>query len=411
MRERITPTFVAKATARPGTDRSIFWDQGLPCFGLVVTASGHKSFVVQYRANGTSRRMAFKDGLSLDGARKEARKIIGEVAKGGDPLQERRKKETATENTFRSVAAEYFKRDGARLRSKDQRIKTFERLVYPKFGSRQIDDIKRSEIIRLLDKIEDERGPVMSDRTLAAMRKLFAWHAGRSDEFNSPIVRGMTKTSSRERARTRVLSDEELRVVWRAADAVPGAFNHLVRFILLTATRRNEAARMRREELSGTDWLIPAERMKGKKDFLLPLSSSALSLLNALPRIGRDTENGYVFTTDGMRPLGGFGKAKAKLDQQVLELLRKCDPAATGLPNWTLHDLRRTARSLMSRAGVNADIAERCLAHVITGVRGTYDRHAYRDEKKQAFEALAAQIDQILKPRNNVLTLQASNAR
>ena len=406
MRTKLTPTFVAKAAAAPGAERSIFWDESLPCFGLMVTARGHKSFVVQYRAEGVSRRMAFKDGLSLDKAKKEARKIIGEVAKGDDPLQARRKQEAAAQNTFRSIAEEYFRRDGAKLRTKDQREKTFERLVYPTLGGRQIGDIKRSDVVRLLDKIEDERGPVMADRTLAALRRVFTWHAGRSDEFRSPIVRSMARTSAKERARARVLSDDELRAVWQAAEGSPGPFGALVRFILLTATRRGEAACMSHSEVSGDDWTIPAWRYKTKQDHLIPLSASAQTLLAAIPRLSRRNDS-HVFTTDGKHALGGFSKAKKKLDERVVAILRKQDPQANSLPNWTLHDLRRTSRSLMSRAGVPSDHAERCLGHVIGGVRETYDRHSYYDEKAKAFEVLAAQIERIINPQDNVVALRA----
>jgi integrase len=406
MRTKLTPTFVAKAAAAPGAERSIFWDESLPCFGLMVTARGHKSFVVQYRAEGVSRRMAFKDGLSLDKAKKEARKIIGEVAKGDDPLQARRKQEAAAENTFRSIAEEYFRRDGAKLRTKNQREKTFERLVYPTLGGRQIGDIKRSDVVRLLDKIEDERGPVMADRTLAALRRVFTWHAGRSDEFRSPIVRSMARTSAKERARARVLSDDELRAVWRAAEGSPGAFGALVRFILLTATRRAEAARMTCGEVTNGDWTIPACRYKTKQDHLIPLSASAQALLADIPRLSRRHDS-HVFTTDGKHALGGFSKAKKKLDERILAILREDDRQAEQLPRWTLHDLRRTARSLMSRAGVTADIAERCLGHTIVGVRGVYDRFAYRDEKWQASEALAAQIERIINPQDNVVPLHS----
>jgi integrase len=398
MRAKLTPTFVANAAATPGADRSIFWDESLPCFGLMVTARGHKSFVIQYRTKGVSRRMAFKDGLSLDKAKKEARKIIGDVAKGDDPLQDRRKKEVEAENTFRSIAQEYFRREGGKLRSKNQREMTFERLVYPKLERRQIGDIKRSDIIRLLDKIEDERGPVMADRTLAALRRVFTWYAGRSDEFRSPIVSGMARTSAKERARARVLSDDELRVVWQAAESTPGPFGVLVRFILLTATRRTEAARMSHVELSCGDWTIPASRCKTKQDHLVPLSAAAGALVAGIPVIGLPKCD-YVFTNDGKRALGGFGKAKKKLDERILAILRERDPEAKPLPRWTLHDLRRTARSLMSRTGVEADIAERCLGHALVGVRGVYDRFAYRDEKKRAFEALAVQIDHVINPQ------------
>ena len=91
----------------------------------------------------------------------------------------------------------------------------------------------------------------------------------------------------------------------------------------------------------------------------------------------------------------------------MLTELRKSDPRAKAPERWTNHDLRRTARSLMSRAGVLPNHAERALGHVIGGVQGIYDRYEYAAEKRQAFEALAAQVDRILNPQDNVIPMSA----
>jgi integrase len=381
LRTNLSPAFVARAKAEAGAERSIYWDDDLSGFGLVVTSAGHKSFVCQYRANGRSRRISIKATLRLGEARKEARAILGRVAKGGDPLMERRKKEAAATDTLQSICESYFAREGKKLRTIGERQVTLARLVYPRLGSRQIDDIRRSEIVRLLDRIEDENGPVMADRTLAYLRRVFTWHAGRSDDFRSPIVRGMTRTKPAERARERILSDDEIKKVWAAAKVTNNGYGPLVQFILLTATRKNESAHMRRSEISGDIWTIPALRNKSKKDHVVPLSKAAQSVLSTLPVIG---DGHLVFTHDGKRPIGGFSRYKKRLDQ------------VSGVIGWTVHDLRRTARSLMSRAGVNADVGERCLGHIINGVRGVYDRHSFAEEKRLAFEALAKEIKRIL---------------
>jgi integrase len=404
MRVKLTPSYVAKALLPVRGDRVIYWDQERPGFGLMVTAGGHRSYVVQYRAGRRSKRMHLKDGLTLTEARKEAKALLGAVAKGGDPLGDRRKIEASAANTLTSIAEEYFQREGGRLRTIGERRAVLRRLVLPKLGPRQIDDITRTDIVRLLDKIEDENGPVMADHVLAYLRRVMTWHAGRSDDFRNPIVRGMARTKPSQRRRQRILNDEELRIVWCVAEASQSAFGHLVQYLLLTATRRTEAAAMSRSEVVGDDWIIPPERYKTGLELVVPLSSAAKAVLAKLPKVGKSD---VVFTTDGRRPLGGFSKFKRAFDAKVLGELRKEDPQAETLPNWTLHDLRRTARSLMSRTGVSSDIAERTLGHVLPGVRGTYDRHAYYDEKKRAFEALAALIERIVNPQaGNVVPIR-----
>jgi integrase len=408
MRVKLTPAFVAKAKAAPDSDRTIFWDQSLSGFGLMVTPAGHKSFVCQYRAGRQSRRMAISTVLNLGAARKEAKAILGAVAKGKDPLTERRKAEAAPENTLKSITENYLAREGAGLRTVDERRATFERLVYPKLGTRQIDEIKRSEINKLLDTIEDKNGPRMAALTLAYLRRVMNWHATRSDDFRTPIVRGMGRGVSTKRER--VLTEDELRAFWRASNGWEHPYSHMLRFILLTATRRDEAADMPRSEVDGDLWTIPAARYKTGIDFELPLSRAAREVLDKVPKLGR---KGFVFTTNGKTPISGFSKFKATFDELMLTELQKiasecgADPAKVNAPErWTPQDLRRTARSLMSRAGVNADHAERCLGHAIPGVRGVYDRHEYRNEKAHAFEALAAVVARIVDPQPNVAPLR-----
>jgi integrase len=375
-------------------------------FGVRVTAGGARSFVLNYRAarvkpragapKGNERRFTIGQwpDWSVLRAVQEARGLRRRVDRGEDPLEDRRKDEAAATDTLQAICEEYMRREGGKLRSADWREAVLERLVYPRLGGRPIGDIKRSDIVRLLDTIEEENGPVMADRTLAVVRKIMNWHASRSDEFRTPIVRGMARTKPKERTRRRTLSDDELRAVWRAAASSPHPFGALVRFILLTGARRTEAAGMTRSELDGGDWTLPAARNKTKVDLVRPLSKQALA---ALPTKADGCD--FVFSTDGETSISGFSKFKLALDKE------------SGTAGWTLHDLRRTARSLMSRAGVSPDHAEHCLGHVMAGVRGTYDRHEYYDEKQRAFVALASQIERIVNPQPNVTPLNERRKR
>jgi integrase len=361
---------------------------------VIVQPGGRKSYAVRYRFAGKTRKLTLPGGITLAAARREAANAIYSVEQNVDPavarVQQKQAQRLADADTFAAIAAEYFRREGGRLRSIKRRQQTIDRLVVPVIGNRPIGAIKRSEIVRLLDQVEENNGPSMADDVLAFVRKIMNWHATRSDEFRSPVVRGMSRTKPQERARTRILSDDELRLVLRTAASQSGAFPALIQFLLFTAARRDEARNMTWAELKGTDWTLPAARNKTKVDLIRPLSDAAQNILRQIPRIDGGT---FVFSNTGRRPFSGLSRAKKKFDKLA------------NVYGWTLHDLRRTARSLMSRAGVNSDHAERCLGHVIGGVRGVYDRHAYHAEKRDAYAALAGLVHRAINPIDNVAEL------
>jgi integrase len=376
MRVRLTDRFCSSAKSAAQKD---YFDETVPGLAFRV-GPGAKAWTLHYSDSGRRKRKTLGryPALSLAGARSVALEAKAAIANGGVPTM-------VGSGTLGAVWAEFYRREAGGLRSADRRRRMFDRLILPVLGQRPIADIKRSEIVRLLDDIEDASGGRTAHMVLLYLSRLFNWHASRTEEFRSPIVRGMPRIKPAERARNRVLSVDELRALWPKA----GPF---VRFLLLTAVRRSEAAGMRWDELDGSLWTIPASRMKGKAEHVVPLSAAALSCIGMGPILSERLEStiGRVpmaanrraaFVFGGSRPLGGLDRIKLRLDQA-------CPLAA----HWTLHDLRRTARSLMSRAGVNKDIAERCLAHAIGGVREVYDRHAYLEEKRQAFEALAKMV-------------------
>lgn len=380
-------TDIAINNLKPGAVRREISDGGTGLW-IVIQPSGARSYAVRYRYGGKPRKLTLKGGLSLKAARAAASAALLEVEQGRDPAEKKKAEKAKTiaarADTVQAICEEYLKREGAKLRTVSERVSAFKRLVYPEIGNQQIDALKRSQIVRLLDKIEDENGERTADLVLAYLRKVFNWHATRSDEFRSPIVRGMGRYKGKEHERSRVLSDDELRSVWRCAEQRADPFANFIKFLLLTAARRKEAAQITRAEINHKgDWLLPAARNKTKLDLIRPLSEAARVVIEAQPEIEGCP---FIFTSTGKGPIAAFAKFRPKFQ------------AASGTSDWTLHDLRRTARSLMSRAGVNSDIAERCLGHTIKGVRATYDRHEYRDEKQKAFEALAAQIQCIVYP-------------
>jgi integrase len=383
MRVELTDRFCERAKAQGQVD---YFDAKVPGLALRV-GERSKSWTLHVTINGKRKRITLGSypSISLAAARARALQARTHLAEGLPLIGE--------SDTLRAVCEEYQRREGHRLRTADERQAILERHVYPTIGARPIGEIRRSELVRLLDGIEDGSGPRMADVTLSVVRKIMNWHASRSDDFRSPIVRGMERRLGR--ARDRILTDDEIRALW----AVPSVevFPRLVKFILLTATRRNEAAHARWSEIKGTEWVIPGDRYKTGVEHLIPLSGAALALIK--PSHGADDcqkpTSDFIFTTNRTLPISSFSTSKETFDK------------ACGISDWTIHDLRRTARSLMSRAGINADVAERCLGHVIPGVRGVYDRHGYREEKRLAFEALASLVTRIVHPpAENVVTLR-----
>ena len=385
-------------------------------FGVRVTAAGARAFVLNYRLRGREHRFtigAWPDWSALKAVR-EARNLRQRVDRGENPIEDRAPSPTTV--TVASIlddfVARHVRNKNQPLRSAGEYESAFNRLVKPRIGNLGIYEVRRSHVIKMLDEIEDANGPVMADRTLAYVRKAFNWYATRDDQFNVPIVRGMARVKPKERARTRILSDDEIRILWPVLGEA-GTFGALAKTLLLTAQRRDEVAHMEHNEIGREGiWAIPAERYKTKRPNFVPLSKAALAVIAAQPK---HEDCDYVFPSRAKTPYSGFGKSKAKLDKAVFAIMKK--QAKKGakvepMPNWTLHDLRRTAKTLMVRAGVRSDISERVLGHVIAGVEGTYDRHSYADEKREALEKLATMIERILSPLpSNVQPLSERRAR
>jgi integrase len=385
-------------------------------FGVRVTAAGARAFILNYRLRGREYRYtigAWPDWSVLKAVR-EARHLRQRVDRGENPLEDRTSlSDTATvTSVLDDFVVRHVRNRNQPLRSADEYESAFKRLVKPRIGKLGIYEVRRSHVIKMLDEIEDANGSVMADRTLAYVRKAFNWYATRDDQFNVPVVRGMGRVRPKERARTRVLSDEEICAIWPVLEEA-GTYGSFVKMLLLTAQRHSEVAHMSHSEIDADGiWTIPAERYKTKRPNFVPLSKTALTLIERQQKLA-DCQ--YVFPTSAKTPYSRSGKSKAKLDSAVFAAMKaraKKGAKVKPILNWALHDLRRTAKTLMVRAGVRPDISERVLGHVITGVEATYDRHSYADEKREALEKLAAMIERILTPLpSNVETLSERRAR
>jgi integrase len=407
MKQRITKRVIDRL--KPG---QIVADNGLSGFVARRLPSGAVTYGFRYRHRQTGRQHWIGCGVhgdvTVEQARTKALQLAREIRDQKRPLsarEEAAKQRAAAGGTVSSVLDAFLDRYvRPNLRSADEVERVFDRYVRPKLGSKAIYEVRRLDVVELLDAIEDNGAPVMADRVLAHLRKAFNWHAARDDAFTPPIVRGMARTNGRERARTRVLADAEIRDLWAALDAlhgttaVPKCFAALVKTLLLTGQRKAMVSEMPWTEVDGNEWLVPPERNKVKLPHLLPLTPTVIDLLG-------ERRSGFVFSSDGGKTaFNGFSKAKAALDNKLAEI-RKAG-GRKPMPHWTFHDLRRTARSLMGRAGVPTDHAERVLGHVLPGIRRVYDHHDYAAEKRQALAKLDTMVAQILKPGAKVVKLR-----
>ncbi|MBN9557921.1 MAG: integrase family protein [Alphaproteobacteria bacterium] len=384
-----------------------------------VASSGERTFCVRGRIKGQPQpiRLTYPERAhitNLAAAREWAVKMDGLCRGGVDPREVARQAVAAeeaaraddTRHAFEKAATAYLATGGKfKKNAKGWKPRTYveyERAIngrlVPRWKGRVIHSITRDEILDFLSEIA-ETAPVAANRTLAVLGALMAWYqTQRGSRFTSPVVRGMAPTE--EAARNRILEDDELRLVWHVAGKT-GTFGSIVQMLLLTGARKSEIAAMRHSQI-GVDgiWALPGEMTKNREPLYLPLSRLALRIIAAQPR----TENqDIVFSFSGRHEFRNWGHNKADFDKRVWRRLKALaranghDPRDVApLPNWRLHDLRRTARSLMARAKVRPDHAERVLNHKIAGVEGTYDRHNYEDEKRDALDRLTHLTQQIV---------------
>jgi integrase len=270
-------------------------------------------------------------------------------------------------------------------------------------------------VIELLEKIDRERGPYMSNRTLAAVRRLFSWAVERDVIDTSPAAN--VKPVGKEVSRDRVLTDDELRAFWKATEGDDYPWAPFLRTLLLTAQRRSEVATMRWQDLDLDSekplWSIPRELVKADRVHDVPVVPEIVGILKDLPR----HQGPHVFTTgDGTAPISGFTLAKRRLDEKMVEIMHEAeeeagdDPETVELPRWTLHDLRRSAASHMAQLGFPPHVVGAVLNHSPGGTHGItaiYVRFRYDDERRQALEAWARQLEQIVAgaPPANVVAL------
>jgi integrase len=327
--------------------------------------------------------------LKIDDARNLAREAIRRI-KAGKPAIEPPKPKPAS---VAVVAANWLTRhvEKNKMRTEYEQRRIVEKYILPYWADRDFVEIRRADIAMLLDMVEDKHGPAMADAVLTTLRSIASWVQSRDDTYVPPFAKGMRRVAKQVRERSRVLNDDELRKVWHAANKA-GRFGALIRLLLLTGQRKDKLLTLRWDDIDNGVWTIRTEEREKGNAGTLKLPRLALDIIERQPRF---LGNPHVFAGKGDTVWRSASEPKRKLDAQC------------GVSGWRLHDLRRTARSLMSRAGIQSEIAERVLGHAIGGVEGIYNRHSYDAEKGDALRKLAALIERIVMPSaDNVVAFE-----
>jgi integrase len=367
---------------RPCADRREVPDGHMPGLYLVIQPSGARSWAVRYRHQGIPRKhtLGSYPAVDLKAARTLASKALRAVAEGRDPGREKILARAAKADSVDRIVEDFLERHvhrSNRPRTAQETERLLRQHVLPRWRGRMVHEITRRDVLDILDRVVDGGAPIAANRALAAVRKFFNWCIARDIIAASPCTG--VKPPTAERARDRVLSDDELRLVWQAADKLGGSFGPLVKLLALTGQRRDEVAQMRWDELDldARLWTLPPARVKNNQPHEVPLSAAALAVLESLSRV---TGSPFVLTNGGASPASGYSKGKRRLDSLL--------PA--DIAPWRLHDLRRTCASGMARLGINLPVIEKVLNHAsgsFAGIVGVYQRHSFADEKRAALEA------------------------
>ncbi len=396
---RFTATSVAAMP--PGT----YTDPGQPCLQLRVrqTQKGLKrSWLLHFRFQGQESRilLGHYPHTSLDTARGETRTLREGADKGIDPRKASRRRKPAqalsslsaaavgSEHSIENLAHEFMEREVKPNRKRPEYVRAIlDRDVLREWKGRDVRTIKARDVSELLDKVVDRGSRTMANRVAATVYQMFNVGLDRGLIEASPARAGL-RPGGEERPRDRALSDAELAAFLRdplACTRQP-RLSYVIAVLLTTAARRSELAKAKWShiDLANKIWLIPAENSKSEKAFTIPLSSLAVETLERL----RKRAAGSVWVLPAT-------DASEHLDPKLLTRgVAKCLKRfkAQGVQAFTLHDLRRTARTGLGRLGVAPHIAERCLNHSIGGMIGVYDQADYIDERRAALDKWASHL-------------------
>jgi len=383
---KFTQTTIAKFKIEAGKSEHIEFDESMPGFGLRIRVGDkgeHRTFITQYKIGAKHRRITLGDvrKVTLDNARREAKRIFGSVAHGRDPANEKAERRSAASYTVDAVITRYLDAKAGELKARSL-VEATRHLQknWSSLHNLAVASVGRANIAAALSVMAKMQGPVTANRARGALSAMFRWAIGEGLCENNPVAGTNRQTENGHRERSP--SDSEVAKVWLAAPE--NDYGNIVKLLVLTGCRREEVGNLSWSEvdLDARTMTIPKERTKNGMEHVVPLSDAALAILQGIMRRG---QRDYVFGI--ARASGGFSgwsAAKRALDKAV------------GFKDWRLHDLRRTVRTGLGKLGVQPHVAEAVLNHLPPKLIRTYDRNPYAAEKRDALDKWATHLKTVI---------------
>lgn len=413
MAKAFTPKGIEAIKPDP-TKRREIPDPALAGLYLVIQPSGVKSWALRYRYAGKPKKLTLGRWpvMGLADARGAASEAIGAVEHGNDPgaakmkaKAERLDEQLSERNKVKTLYAQYATRHLSKLRSGAEVKRRLEVEFLPTYGDHEIHEITKRDVRELLEKIADSGRITTANRMRLYLSGFFNWCLERDAITFSP-VQGI-KAAGKETSRDRVLSDDEIRWFWHACELAGFPWKQAGQTLLLTGQRLGEVLGMTDAELQGDIWHLSRDRTKNGRAHDVPLSGVARDVLDGAERI--DGRAGLIFTTTGDTPVSGHFKARNRLMRLMAQIASDEADDPVEIPHWNFHDLRRTAATGMARLGIAVRVTEAVLNHVSGtggGIVAVYQRHDFADEKRQALDAWARFVAQIVEGNaDNVVRL------
>jgi integrase len=347
---------------KPGATKQVtYFDDQQKGLGIRVSVGGTKSFIVMYGKRRKLRTLGRYPTLKLAEARRKAKQLLGEVVATRDGDRP---------SLSFSEARERFLED-ARMRTRASTYTEYARLLNKHFlFSKPVIGVTRQDIANVIEGLRES--PSTAAHAFMAIKVMMNWAEARGLIQASPVPAIKFKQSSR----SRVLTDDELRAVWKRAGEIGHPYGTVVKLLVLTGQRRGEIAALRRSWIKDDAITFPTSITKNKREHRIPIGPLTNEIIESIPDTGE-----LLFPARGKpdQPLNGWAKAKREFDKPL------------SFSNYTLHDLRRTYSSNLAKLGVPIHVTERLLNHVtgtISGVAAVYNRHSYWSEMVEAVRVI-----------------------